>query len=487
MAGGPAYGYPGGYAAGGRYPAGGVYAAGGDGCGMAACGCASVGDGVMSYVGGGSGQYIAETTYTYVGWGAGDHDIIPTKKVNYACCLIALGVIIVLLAVLLMLFFMPVTKTTTKTTSDAPIDCDVDLPNLNAVQQALCCEGTGKGCTTQLPTTALPFDCNAGFQNWVKAWSPDKKAWCCTHARRGCAKAPPLPYDCDAGLSNAAAGWSDAKKAWCCQHASKGCAAPQKKCTLWGDPHIIAFDQADADKNKAYSFYGDGDFWIVKSATVYVQGRFEGTEYTEGLAATNRIVVGGPFLHGNKIEVGTRDSGVLTVNGHPVCSAFPSSYKADTFTLTYDDQGNVADVVPEGNEKRIVHIDLPNGVHISVYQWNNYMDVTIEMSVQPGQDGVCGNFNGVFSDDTTQTIMSRVGARVRQGDNFLSGKPVIEFTPQMEKMMDAECPVARQTAGLAACKASLGMPEQDKQVKACTFDECFGMNVNARSHAKTYH
>merc|ERR1719437_73123 len=141
------------------------------------------------------------------------------------------------------------------------------------------------------------------------------------------------------------------KKAYCCRVKNVGCPKPPaiaRMCTLWGDPHVITFDQVGTDKNQATSFYGDGDFYLVKSSTVIIQGRFEGTKYTEGLAATNRIVVGGPFLKGHKIEVGTRESGVLTVDGLPVISTFPGSYQGAGFTLRYDGQGNVPDVVPEG-------------------------------------------------------------------------------------------------------------------------------------------
>merc|ERR1712014_231942 len=189
------------------------------------------------------------------------------------------------------------------------------------------------------------------------------------------------------------------------------------------------------DKSKAYSFYGDGDFWLVKSSTVSIQARFEGTKYTEGLAATNQIVVGGAFLHGHKIEVGTLDSGILTVDGRKVIAGFPGSYSGAGFSVTYDGQGEVPDVIPEGNEKRIVHMDLPLGVKVTVYQWKNYLDVQIVMPKQPGHDGVCGNFNGNMGDDTTQNIMTRIGARVPPSENLLSGKAFIEFTSAMQKMM----------------------------------------------------
>merc|ERR1719343_1920269 len=296
-----------------------------------------------------------------------------------------------------------------------------------------------------------------------------------------------LPYDCNAGVENWMEGWSAPKKTWCCAHGGKGCAVPAKICTLWGDPHVISFDQVGTDKNQALSFYGDGDFWVVKSSTVYIQGRFEGTKYTEGLAATNQIVVGGPFLNGHKIEVGTRDSGVLTVDGQPVMSTFPSSYTGAGFKVTYDAQGEVPDVVPEGNEKRIVHMELPLGVKVRVYQWGNYVDVQIEMSPQPEQDGVCGNFNGNHADDTTQSIIQRVGARVRPSENLLSGQAMIEFTPQMQRMMAAECAATRQASAQAFCSTSLGVTNAGATlVRSCMFDECFGMNVRARKHAKTY-
>merc|ERR1719382_714659 len=221
-------------------------------------------------------------------------------------------------------------------------------------------------------------------------WTPAKKAFCCKEVGKGCSSTTALPFNC-LTMDNPEM-WTPAKKTYCCAQAGKGCVA--KLCTLWGDPHIMSFDQMDTDKSKAYSFYGDGDFWIVKSSTVSIQGRFEGTKYTEGLAATNRIVVGGSFLHGHKIEVGTLDSGILFVDGGRVIAGFPGSYTGAGFTVTYDGVGKVPDVIPEGNEKRVVHMDLPLGVKVTGFQWSNYMDVEIEMSKQPGQDGVCGNFNG---------------------------------------------------------------------------------------------
>jgi len=396
--------------------------AGNCGGGMAACGCeTAAGAPVLAYVGSGCGDYIQETSYRYVGCGAGEFEVLAPKKTNY-CLFIGGGVGVLVLVVIVVLLLLPQSPTTTT-------------------------------------TPGLPYDCNAGILNWQNGWSISKQTWCCTQASKGCtttqAPAPKPPPSV-------------------------------RVCTLWGDPHIIVFDQVNTDKNQASSFYGDGDYWLVKSDTVHIQGRFEGTRYTEGLAATNQIVVGGPFLHGHKIEVGTRDSGVLTVDGQPVMSASPGSYSGAGFSLRYDAEGEVPDVVPEGNEKRIVHMTLPLGVKVRVYQWGNYVDVQVEMSAQPGQDGVCGTINGNMHDDTTQAIFQRIGARVRPAENILSGRAMIEFTPQMQKMMAAECPAAKQASSQQLCSTSLGLASGDILVNSCTFDQCFGMNVHARAHAKTY-
>merc|ERR1719382_1757319 len=225
-------------------------------------------------------------------------------------------------------------------------------------------------------------------------WTPAKKAFCCKEVGKGCSSTTALPFNC-LTMDNPEM-WTPAKKTYCCAQAGKGCVA--KLCTLWGDPHVISFDQMDTDKSKAYSFYGDGDFWLVKSSTVSIQARFEGTKYTEGLAATNQIVVGGAFLHGHKIEVGTQDSGIVTVDGRVV--SFMSTYHAPdgTFSVAYNSQGQVPDVVPAHNEKRVVHMTLPLGIRVHVFQWSNYIDVQVHMTAQTGQDGVCGNFNGNHAD-----------------------------------------------------------------------------------------
>merc|ERR1719220_2330042 len=108
------------YGGGGRYGAGagGMCAGGGGGnacaCGVApgeectACGvgCSGggPGSGAMSYVGGGQGGYMQETTYKYVGAG-GDFDVVRPRRdftcIITGCCLLSLLLLLPLLAWLL--------------------------------------------------------------------------------------------------------------------------------------------------------------------------------------------------------------------------------------------------------------------------------------------------------------------------------------------------------------------------------------------------
>jgi len=242
-------------------------------------------------------------------------------------------------------------------------------------------------------------------------------------------------------------------------------------CVFWGDPHIITFDGARP------SFYGNGEFWVVKSDEVHIQGRYLGTSWTHGLAATNKLIVGGPFLNGHKIAIGTVDSGEMTVDGQPVLGALGSRYSvAGIATLSYSGVGQLVDKAQTEFPKRIVQMDLPLGVKISVMRWPNYVDFKIEMPEQPNQDGTCGNFNGDASDDTPAAIIERIGARVRRPDLLFSTQSSERLSPEMERMMANDCVAATRAKARPLCQNS-------PSPGACEFDVCFGMNPHARKEA----
>jgi len=80
--------------------------------------------------------------------------------------------------------------------------------------------------TTVATTTSEPYDCSAGFSNWMAGWSKSKKVWCCTQYGRGCLEpsTTSVPYDCQVGFDNWQQIWAFDKRAWCCTHEYVGCA-----------------------------------------------------------------------------------------------------------------------------------------------------------------------------------------------------------------------------------------------------------------------
>lgn len=245
-------------------------------------------------------------------------------------------------------------------------------------------------------------------------------------------------------------------------------------CTFWGDPHIKTFDGARP------SFYGDGEFYIVRSDTVMIQGRYLGTKYTKGLAATSKVAIGGAFLQGHVITVGSMDSGPILVDGKPVLSSFPSSYVLGNLaTINYNGEGKLVDDATDEWQPHIVHMQLPLNVRFTVLRWENYLDLRLVMPRQPHQDGSCGNFDGNPMDDTTVAIFSRIGARVPAGELLFQNRVDIQLTSVEEKLLHL-CPKQQKEKAAAVCpRELLHVPEAETNrgvLMSCMLDICFGAN-----------
>merc|ERR1719277_127197 len=260
---------------------------------------------------------------------------------------------------------------------------------------------------------------------------------------------------------------------------------PRGECLFWGDPHISTFDHARP------SFYGEGEFWIVKSESVKIQGRFMGTEFTHGLAATQKIVVSGSFIGGHKIEAEVVRHGGIYFDGQPILPNRPSTYPlpGGLGTLVYDGEGELVDKAQAKYTKRVVHMHLPNGIEITVFRWSNYLDLRIVMAKVPGMDGVCGNLNGDPGDDSTQAIFARVGARVGTGELLFGHRATVVFTPEMEEMLSNDCEPNRRMAAEAKCRSQLPQSVQvsnPKMIDSCAYDQCFGQMEHALRVARNY-
>jgi len=245
---------------------------------------------------------------------------------------------------------------------------------------------------------------------------------------------------------------------------------PPGDCLLWGDPHVEGFDKAIAN------FYDQGEFWVVKSAAVSIQARYMATPFTNGLAATHQIAVGGAFLCGHKIVVGPMENGQITMDDKPILQTFPSSMTDPScvggISLSYNGEGKLVDNAQGHLEKHIVHMGLPGGVHLQVMRWANHLNVRVTMSaVAGGQDGSCGNFNGNALDDSTAAIMARIGQRVPGPELLFHAAAVVG--PGGTHKTIADCAAAKREHATTLCRGS--QPAAGGQLlESCVFDVCFG-------------
>jgi len=240
---------------------------------------------------------------------------------------------------------------------------------------------------------------------------------------------------------------------------------PLGTCRIWGDPHVMTFDNHRTD------FYSQGEYWIVKSDTVWIQARYLPTQITHGLSVTKELIISGPFINNRKLRIDARNA---YWDGQPILTGFPDQFIDQQMGVRaiLNDQGELLQQGREGKPLRVVHIDMPNRVSLQINRWTeayegDYINIKITMPAQPNQDGHCGNFNGNPEDDRRLAIRSRVGSTGVDPSVLLFNHktPVVQANrPDINN-----CPEDRADEARTACQAK-GATEMD----ACMVDVCFG-------------
>lgn len=255
---------------------------------------------------------------------------------------------------------------------------------------------------------------------------------------------------------------------------------PEGSCTVWGDPHAMAFDSAAGQKmstsSSVASIFEHGDHWIVKSSRVKIQGRYGPTQWTQnGLSATLALAVGGPFLQ-NKVLVIEPLDGKITWDGEPILQEFPSDWSVPRLVTAHYHE--LEEPIDKAQSHRPIHgvdLDLPHGVKLTVNRWSKHLDVVIHMRAQrDGQDGHCGNFNGDVSDDTVDLIKARMELKVPDGDVLFEKPNPFSNDPEPAVRELSVCAPAVRAKAEAQCKGALGAKTQQQVLDACIFDRCFG-------------
>jgi hypothetical protein len=215
-------------------------------------------------------------------------------------------------------------------------------------------------------------------------------------------------------------------------------------CVIFGDPHVIPFDhpktcgKRHCSNKERVGIFDSGDFWIVNSKWVHIQGRYW-SDNKNGKSAARALAVGGPFLQGNRLIIEQGSGGKIYWNEQVILFDTPSDFRVEGL-IDAQTHLNHADVVQakfgwgkKWNNRRkrdivqSVDVELPLGIKLRVNRLSYRIDLRISMrQLHGGQDGHCGNFNGDASDDTTKSIKSRSGHQVH-GKDLLFDKKEYEY------------------------------------------------------------
>lgn len=189
-------------------------------------------------------------------------------------------------------------------------------------------------------------------------------------------------------------------------------------CAVYEDPHIQVFDGRQVsllalhvpNARRSVSDAQAGEKWLVKSSSVSIQAL-----YTEDETRTDRqlfvrsVAVGGAFLSGNTIVIGSLENNV-TWNGNPILEEESSIFTSPMVNATRGEHSWHVEDLKKPNHG--INIELPLGVSLIVNRLPHRMNVAITMPAQQDQDGLCGNNNGFAADDSLEFVANRLDPNV---------------------------------------------------------------------------
>jgi len=245
----------------------------------------------------------------------------------------------------------------------------------------------------------------------------------------------------------------------------------RKTCLIFGDPHALTFDGVRAD------YYTPGEYWIVKSKTIWIQGKYQPTRMTNGLAVTKEVGISGPLLKNHKLVIGVD---FITWDGVSIQQGFDQlgfMWRSvdPAVSLVYNSQGTIMQKSRAGKALHVVHVQLPNSIALEVNRWSephegHYINLRVMMAQQPEQDGHCGNFNNDASDDKRTAVRARVGKTGVPEDLLIFPGPKTAINPSGRPDLN-DCPEGELKIAMEKCKAA---ENKFFPSHACLIDTCLG-------------
>lgn len=199
-------------------------------------------------------------------------------------------------------------------------------------------------------------------------------------------------------------------------------------CSVSEDPHVNVFDGAEVSLLQDYTETNDmqehGDKWLVKSSLISIQAQYRGDDQLPARSVFARAVaVGGAFLKGNVIVIGSLED-QITWNGGAILEEQSSMFEAGDadFFVKANRSIHSSLVQDPSKENPGVNVELPLGVSLVVNRLHHHISVTIKMPPQEGgQDGICGNFNGIAVDDALELASERMDPSVSAEESLFAG------------------------------------------------------------------
>lgn len=164
--------------------------------------------------------------------------------------------------------------------------------------------------------------------------------------------------------------------------------------------------------------HAHSDMWLVKSGRVSIQARL-----TEDSLFVRAVAIGGTLMKGNVMVIGSLQD-PITWNGMAILGNASSSFElqdSEYFVkaVRTEDSSLVQDL---SVKNRGVNVDLPMNVSLIFNRLPGHVNVAITMPPQEGgQEGICGNFNGVAADDSVEFSSRRVKLDVPVAESLLAG------------------------------------------------------------------
>lgn len=196
-------------------------------------------------------------------------------------------------------------------------------------------------------------------------------------------------------------------------------AVEEGRCTIFDD--VIGFDKQNAllsfhlrtPESSVTQRSRPGDVWLVRSPFVRIQGRYNAVDGGER-TFLRALAVGGPFLQNNTLLVGWRNAKVFW-NDEKILTSVPSQYNNGIISARYDSDS----MLVQDSIQKVpgINIEFPLAVKLLVNRGKNGLNVQISMpKLQGGQDGQCGNYNGISEDDTAELVAARIGNAIHPNE-----------------------------------------------------------------------